>query len=163
MNKAKEDYEKETGLCAIVMVCKGQHSGPVPVRPVATDGYLKWLEFCTPATDDELRQLRREMDWLDDHCSFVADHPYRLGPFKRGELRKLAQAGIAADQDVYYCQGCALKYSLGLGGQPKAPEEELAAGYCMICGVASPYVGHVKRNDPKLPKEIAYDKVDKSR
>lgn len=42
--------------------------------------------------------LQREMEWLDQHCSFVADHPYNFGPFKRGELRMLAQAGIAVDQ-----------------------------------------------------------------
>jgi hypothetical protein len=34
----------------------------------------------------------------DKHCSFVADAEYNLGPFKVGELRKLADAGIAAEK-----------------------------------------------------------------
>lgn len=38
------------------------------------------------------------MDWLDRHCSFVADSGYNLGPFKVGQLRLLAQAGLAADR-----------------------------------------------------------------
>lgn len=40
----------------------------------------------------------QRMNWLDAHCSFVADHEYNLGPFKIGELRKLADAGIAEDE-----------------------------------------------------------------
>lgn len=38
------------------------------------------------------------LDWLDKHCAFVADHEYSIGPFEVGELRKMADAGIAADQ-----------------------------------------------------------------
>jgi len=43
-------------------------------------------------------QLLREMTWLDHHCSFVADYEYNVGPFKIGELRLLAQAGLKADE-----------------------------------------------------------------
>lgn len=43
--------------------------------------------------------LKQEMDWLDLHCSVVADHPYKLGPFRVGGLRLLAQAGLAADKE----------------------------------------------------------------
>lgn len=43
-------------------------------------------------------QLIDEMSWLDQHCSFVADAKYNLGPFKVGELRKLARAGIEIDK-----------------------------------------------------------------
>lgn len=39
----------------------------------------------------------KQLDWLDRNCSFVADAGYNLGPFKIGELRKLADAGIAED------------------------------------------------------------------
>lgn len=39
----------------------------------------------------------KRLDWLDAHCSFVADHPYAIGPFKVGELRKMADAGLAID------------------------------------------------------------------
>ena len=45
----------------------------------------------------ELATERERLDWLDQHCSFVADAKYNLGPFKVGELRKLADAGRAAD------------------------------------------------------------------
>lgn len=45
----------------------------------------------------ELSADKRRLDWLDLHCSFVADFDYNLGPFKLGELRKLADAGIEAD------------------------------------------------------------------
>jgi hypothetical protein len=38
------------------------------------------------------------LDWLDKHCAFVADHEYNIGPFKVGELRKMADAGISADK-----------------------------------------------------------------
>jgi hypothetical protein len=38
------------------------------------------------------------LDWLDRHCAFVADHEYNIGPFKIGELREMADAGIAADK-----------------------------------------------------------------
>lgn len=40
---------------------------------------------------------RRRLHWLDHHCSFVADTEYCLGPFQVGELRQLADAGLAAD------------------------------------------------------------------
>ncbi len=46
----------------------------------------------------ELEQYKKEMHWLDHHCAFVADYEYKLGPFKIGELRLLAQAGIKADE-----------------------------------------------------------------
>jgi hypothetical protein len=42
--------------------------------------------------DLELERMR--LDWLDYHCSFVADDCFNLGPFKPGELRKLADAGM---------------------------------------------------------------------
>ena len=45
------------------------------------------------------RQLDRErarLDWLDYNCSFVADSHFNLGPFKPGQLRELADAGIKA-------------------------------------------------------------------
>ena len=38
------------------------------------------------------------LNWLDNHCAFVADHEYSIGPFQVGELRKMADAGIAADR-----------------------------------------------------------------
>lgn len=41
---------------------------------------------------------QKRMNWLDQNRSFVADYKYNLGPFKIGELRKLADAGLAADK-----------------------------------------------------------------
>lgn len=49
-------------------------------------------------TRTERDQYLAELKWLDKNCSFVADAKYNLGPFQVGELRKLAQAGIAADE-----------------------------------------------------------------
>ncbi len=43
------------------------------------------------ATDTEC------LDWLDNHCSFVADPEYKSGPYKIGELRKMAYEGILTD------------------------------------------------------------------
>ena len=34
------------------------------------------------------------LDWLDAHAAFVADEPFRIGPYKIGELRKMADDGI---------------------------------------------------------------------
>ncbi len=39
----------------------------------------------------------RRLDWLDQHCAFVADQEYNIGPFAIGELRQMADAGLAAD------------------------------------------------------------------
>ena len=44
-----------------------------------------------------LLKAEERLNWLDQHCAFVADYEYNLGPFKRGELRLLADAGISAD------------------------------------------------------------------
>ena len=38
---------------------------------------------------------KERLDWLDWHCSFVASDPYVIGPYKLGELRKMADDGIA--------------------------------------------------------------------
>lgn len=40
----------------------------------------------------------KRLNWLDQHCAFVADSEYALGPYKIGELRKLADAGILTDK-----------------------------------------------------------------
>lgn len=58
---------------------------------------LTWRQ----ANEELYQQLVIEMqrlNWLDVHCSFVADSEYCLGPFKIGELRQLADAGIAEDE-----------------------------------------------------------------
>lgn len=39
---------------------------------------------------------RKRLDWLDKHCSFVADAEFNFGPFKVGQLRDLADAGLKA-------------------------------------------------------------------
>lgn len=45
------------------------------------------------AEDDEKR-----LNWLDLHTAFVADGEYIIGPYKKGELRKMADDGIAIDK-----------------------------------------------------------------
>ena len=49
------------------------------------------VEKMPVATDTEC------LDWLDRHCSFVADAEYKIGPYKIGELRKMAYEGILTD------------------------------------------------------------------
>lgn len=58
---------------------------------------LTWREVNTHLFDRLALEVQR-MNWLDAHCSFVAGDKYNLGPFRVGELRKLADAGIAADK-----------------------------------------------------------------
>lgn len=43
--------------------------------------------------DEEAKRL----DWLDRNCRFVANSEYNIGPYKIGQLRQMADAGIAAD------------------------------------------------------------------
>jgi len=38
------------------------------------------------------------LDWLDLHSTFVADGEFNIGPFKVGELREMADAGIKASK-----------------------------------------------------------------
>lgn len=74
----------------------GQGSGIHPMNKPANDQALiqKILQL-----EKELTLERKRLDWLDKHCSFVADYDYNLGPFAVGELRKLADAGIAVDSE----------------------------------------------------------------
>lgn len=57
---------------------------------------LTWRE-ANQTLFDALILERNRLNWLDAHCSFVADFEYNLGPFKVGELRMLADAGLAVD------------------------------------------------------------------
>jgi len=53
---------------------------------------------------EEVRKLKNEnkdkerLDWLDQHTAFVADGEYIIGSYKIGELRKMADDGIAIDK-----------------------------------------------------------------
>lgn len=50
------------------------------------------------AENEELSEDRKRLNWLDLHTAFVADGEYRIGPYKIGELRKMADDGIAIDK-----------------------------------------------------------------
>jgi len=54
---------------------------------------IEWLRV-------ELRREKARLDWLDLNCSFVADSHFNLGPFKPGQLRELADAGMKADKEL---------------------------------------------------------------
>lgn len=41
---------------------------------------------------------KERLDWLDQHTSFVADGEYCIGPYKVGDLRKMADDGIEIDK-----------------------------------------------------------------
>lgn len=49
------------------------------------------------ALEKELILEQTRLNWLDQNCSFVADESYIIGPYKVGELRKLADDGIEID------------------------------------------------------------------
>jgi hypothetical protein len=57
--------------------------------------YQKTLEL--RIAYDGLREERERLDWLDHHCAFVADSEYSIGPYRIGELRKMADDGIQID------------------------------------------------------------------
>jgi len=105
------------------------------------DGFLidKNCPDClgTGQIPDEVGQtifsIEQEMQWLDQHCSFVADHPYVLGPFLRGQLRDLAYWGLMVDggYDSRKENGQAVAYKISeddvsLVAQPLEPSD---AGY----------------------------------
>lgn len=52
----------------------------------------------------ELVQDKQRLDWIDKHCSFVPDAEYLIKPYKIGELRKMADDGIA--QETCICMDC---------------------------------------------------------
>ena len=43
---------------------------------------------------------KERLNWLDLHTAFVADEEYVIGPYKRGELHKMADDGIAKDMPI---------------------------------------------------------------
>lgn len=57
--------------------------------------------------EEKLKDKER-LDWLDLHTAFVADGEYLIGPYKKGELRKMADDGLAADKanQDQPCQTC---------------------------------------------------------
>ncbi len=62
---------------------------------------IKKLRATIAAQAKEIERLdedRKRLNWLDLHTAFVADGEYRIGPYKRGELRKMADDGIAIDK-----------------------------------------------------------------
>lgn len=53
----------------------------------------------SPSESYEKMQLEsKRLDWIDWNCSFVASAPYVIGPYKLGELRKMADDGIAQEK-----------------------------------------------------------------
>lgn len=45
----------------------------------------------------EIEKDQNRLNWLDLHTNLVADGEYVIGPYKIGELRKMADDGIAID------------------------------------------------------------------
>lgn len=54
--------------------------------------FANTLLSATPPTEPTADTQR--LDWLDQHCAFVADSQFNIGPYKIGELRKMADDGI---------------------------------------------------------------------
>ena len=53
--------------------------------------HIKTLEAKLEAAKRDSERL----DWLDRHCSFVADYEFKIGPYKVGQLRQMADDGLA--------------------------------------------------------------------
>jgi len=49
------------------------------------------------------------------------------------------------EEKLYYCSDCVMVHRLPLRGPSSG--EDLVAGYCRFCGVASPLIGHVTRSE----------------
>lgn len=49
---------------------------------------------------EALRQEADRLDWLDWHCSFVANEHYNIGPFREGQLRTMADEGIRQQNNL---------------------------------------------------------------
>jgi len=50
-----------------------------------------------PLLAERLREMEadeRRLNWLDEHCAFVADPEFAIGPFKVGQLREMADEGM---------------------------------------------------------------------
>lgn len=66
------------------------------------NGKLSWkiekLEAELEAMTTLFNKESDRLNWLDMNTSFVADEKYRIGPYKVGELRAMADDGIAADK-----------------------------------------------------------------
>ena len=50
---------------------------------------------------------------------------------------------------VYYCDNCSMEHRWPLSSRPIAGQE-LAGGYCHICGHGGMYAGSMRRDDPRL-------------
>jgi len=60
--------------------------------------------------EEQVKDTER-LNWIDQNASFVCNEPYRIGPYKVGELRKMADDGIAQDKH----KSTTLRENLGQG------------------------------------------------
>lgn len=114
--------ERQTNLAhfeeALKIVKTGQDSQDRRYIDLGILNQAAWIGEHSGVLIDEIKDLRSQrdelaqrvamlesqlsmdslrLDWLDLHCSFVADCEYCLGPFKVGQLRELADAGLGVD------------------------------------------------------------------
>ena len=65
---------------------------------VTEDLITKALKAYGDERVEEAGQDSRRMDWIDKNASFVCNESYNIGPYGVGELRKMADDGIAQDR-----------------------------------------------------------------
>ena len=107
--------ERDAALAAAVAVqeecakvCGAQAldhaSGPARLALMRATNTIRALNIdALKAGRELLEPLRRDaerLDWLDLHCSFVADGEYKIGPYLVGQLRQMADDGLAQDAAI---------------------------------------------------------------
>ncbi len=89
-----ERHESPNGWHYITMPFDTREICTLEDVTLVRDGYYFIKEV------DEAPKLETErIDWMDKHCSFVCDEEYNIGPYKIGELRKMADDGIRIDKE----------------------------------------------------------------
>ena len=90
---------------------------------------------------EALRLESRRINWLDWHCCFVASEPYCIGPYKLGELRKMADDGIAQQASFQSDPSARRASTPQIPSQqckackcPKVSHLEVLDGLCEFCG-----------------------------
>jgi len=110
---------------------------------------LNLLGIIAKAKEYEAQRAKNErgeedtirLDWLDKHCSFVADEPYRIGPYKVGELRKMADDGLETDRKLGNC------ICMDCGEVIKTTEQSKHDKICSLKESMKPNLKERKNND----------------
>ena len=59
---------------------------------------LEEMKFCHQQELLVISKDTERLNWIDKNASFVCNEPYKIGPYKVGQLRQMADDGIAHDK-----------------------------------------------------------------